>query len=392
MNPKTKNYLKVRNKFKYFIYLCAYFLLYPLAKILYGGKRNWLVCERGFDAQDNGYFFFRFLNVMHPEINSTYLIKSNSPDYKKVKSYGKVVEFGCLKHFIMAIGCPVKISSHLFGYAPWRQMSLYFRRNKTHDIHVFLQHGIIKNEHEGLHGNVCKSLDLFVCGAKPEYEFIKNTFEYENNVPVYTGLSRYDNLDFFQTRNQILFMPTWRRNLCNLSSQEFIESKFYKNWSSLLKSITINRLCCDNNLVINFYLHTSLQKFSSLFVGNQNVKIVEFGQEDVQTLLKESKLLVTDYSSVYFDFAYMQKPIIFYQFDEDQFFKDHYSKGYFDYRKDGFGEVCTNIESFIRAFNKIINNNFVMEEKYLQKVGENFVHRDQNNSARIFDLIKEKLY
>ena len=28
-------------------------------------------------------------------------------------------------------------------------------------------------------------------------------------------------------------------------------------------------------------------------------------------------MLITDYSSVYFDIAYMRKPIIFYQFDEE---------------------------------------------------------------------------
>ena len=273
MNPNTKNYLKIKNKFKYFIFLCIYFLLYPLAKILYGRKRNWLICERGYDAQDNGYFFFKYLNEKHPEVNSIYLIKSDSSDYKKVSNIGKKVKFGSFKHFVMAIGCPVKISSHLFGYAPWIQMSLFLRRNKTHDVHVFLQHGVIKNEHEGLHGNVCKGLDLFICGAKPEYEFIKDSFEYENNAPVYTGLPRYDNLNEFQEKNQILFMPTWRRELDNVSTEEFIKSNFYKNWTSLLNLEVLKQICSCNNLFVKFYLHASLQKYSSLFHETEKVKI-----------------------------------------------------------------------------------------------------------------------
>lgn len=42
---------------------------------------------------------------------------------------------------------------------------------------------------------------------------------------------------------------------------------------------------------------------------------------DVQQLLKESLLLITDYSSVFFDMMYMNKPVIFYQFDENQYRK-----------------------------------------------------------------------
>ena len=156
-----KDYLKIKSKAKYCIFLIAYFLLYPLCKLFYGRRNNWIICERGNDAQDNGFVFFKYLRENHPEIRPTYLIRKASPEFAKVSAIGNVVEFGSLKHFLMVIGCPVKISSHLFGYAPWIQLFTYYRRNKTYDKHIFLQHGIIKNFHEGLCGDVCKSLDLW---------------------------------------------------------------------------------------------------------------------------------------------------------------------------------------------------------------------------------------
>lgn len=387
----NKDYLKLESKFKYFVFLCIYFFFYPACKLLFGNKRNWVICERGNDAQDNGFLFFNYLVKEHPELRSIYLIHKNSPEFDKVSKIGKVVEFGSFKHFLIVIGCPVKISSHLFGYAPWVPFSLYYRRNKTKDLHIFLQHGVIKNIHEGLFGDVCKSLDLFVCGAKPEYDFIRNEFHYKNDVPQYTGLARYDLLIDYKTKNQIVFMPTWRATLSNVSDDVFIKSEFFKNWSTLINNEKVKRCCKENNLIIKFYLHYSLQKFSHLFKGNEVVKIVNFGEEVVQNLLKESKLLVTDFSSVYFDFGYMRKPVVYFQFDEVTFNDEHYTKGYFDYRRDGFGDVCLKNEEAADSIIKIIENNFAVEDKYLKRMDANFIYRDNKNCERIYNRICELL-
>lgn len=386
---EIKDYLKAKSRFKYYLFVFLYYLLTPLAKMLYGRKNNWLICERGYDAQDNAFIFFKFLVNKHPNINSVYLIKKDSPEFEKVSEIGKVVEFGSFKHLLMTIGCPVKISSLLFGYAPWVQMSLFYRRNKTNDTHVFLQHGVIKNLHEGLFGDVCKSLDLFVCGAKPEYDFINNEFHYKNDVPQYTGLARYDLLTDYIPKDQIVFMPTWRASLVGTSDDIFVQSDFYKNWSSLIESKDLIQCCKKNNLTIKFYLHYSLQKYSHLFKSNDVVRVINFGEEVVQDLLKESKLLVTDFSSVYFDFGYMRKPVVHFQFDESTFNDEHYTKGYFDYRRDGFGDICLNVTETVDSITKVIQNNFDVEEKYLKRMNANFVYRDNKNCERIYNRICE---
>lgn len=48
--------------------------------------------------------------------------------------------------------------------------------------------------------------------------------------------------------------------------------------------------------------------------------------------------MVTDYSSVAFDFAYMKKSLVYAQFDREAFFEGQtYDEGYFNYETDGFG-------------------------------------------------------
>lgn len=384
---RDNNYLYITSKLKYFIFLCIYYLLYPLCHVLYGKKNNWLICERGDDAQDNGYVFFKYIVEKQKEIKPVYLIRKSSTDYDKVASVGRVIEFGSIKHFLMMIGFPVKISSHLFGYSPWVQSTLYYRRHQTFHKHIFLQHGITKNYHEGLLANVCKSLDLFICGAKPEYEFINCEFNYHNQIPQYTGLPRYDLLNDFKCKNQILYMPTWRAKLSHLSDDEFVKSPFYKNWNNLINNEHINDLCKANNISIKFYLHYSLQRFLHLFNSNTTVKIISFREESVQQLLKESMLLVTDFSSVFFDFGYMNKPLVYFQFDEDTFYDEHYSRGYFDYRRDGFGDVVLKVNDVYNSIKLIFVNSFKMEDKYVERTKEFFILDKNHNCDRVFDAI-----
>ena len=118
--------------------------------------------------------------------------------------------------------------------------------------------------------------------------------------------------------------------------------------------------------------------------------MAKFEDYDVQTLLKESKLLITDYSSVYFDFAYMRKPIVYYQFDSDDFYTMHSQKGYLELKESGFGDVCEKEEEVVESILKVFDNEFEMEPTYKKRAEEFFPLHDTNNCQRIFDCIIEK--
>ena len=387
MIKDNSEYLKIHSKIRYFIFLCLYYFLFPIAKIMFGKRNSWILCERGSDAQDNAFVFFQYLVDNHPEIRSSYVIDKNSPDFKKVTAIGRTIKFKSFRHLLMTIGCPVKISSHLYGYSPWTQLTLYYRRHRTIDKHIFLQHGITKNYHSGLCGDNCRSLDLFVCGARPEYEYILNNFDFNNVVPQCTGFPRYDLLNNHNLKNQILIMPTWRSDLVNLSDAEFVNSKYYLLWKEVVENNELISIAKQNNITIKFYLHNSFQKYTHLFNSDTDVEIINYEDETVQTLIKESKLLITDFSSVYFDFAYLSKPIIYYQFDEDDYYSNHYEKGYFDYRRDGFGDVCVDIKGLIDSVRLVVSHGFTVEDKYSRRIQRFFEYRDTNNCKRVFDLI-----
>lgn len=99
-------------------------------------------------------------------------------------------------------------------------------------------------------------------------------------------------------------------------------------------------------------------------------------------------MLITDYSSVAFDFAYMNKPLIYYHFDYRKYRKNQHPEGYFKYEKDGFGPVVKTKESLYKYIDEIIDD-FKNTKKYEERVKQFFDLRDKNNCKRIYEKIKE---
>ena len=123
------------------------------------------------------------------------------------------------------------------------------------------------------------------------------------------------------------------------------------------------------------------------FNGNNIFKIVK-GYADYNKIFKEASLLVTDYSSVAFDFAYLNKPILYTQFDKDTFYKNHlYTKGYFKFEKDGLGPVIYDYEKAVEEIIKYIENDCKIEKKYQERINKFYKYHDQNNCKRVYEEI-----
>ena len=124
-------------------------------------------------------------------------------------------------------------------------------------------------------------------------------------------------------------------------------------------------------------------------MSHPDIVFAKWPEYDVQELLKESNLLITDYSSIAMDFAYMKKPLLYYQFDYEMFRKGHYREGYFSYLEDGFGAVCTNMEELFKQLHRLVERGLKIEPVYEQRSDQFYERRDQNNSERNYLAIKE---
>jgi CDP-glycerol glycerophosphotransferase (TagB/SpsB family) len=356
-------------------------------------KNIWLICEQHNTARDNGYHFFKYMNKEHQEIKTIYAIDFDCKDYQLVKSIGKVIKWGSLKHYFYYMACTYNVSSHKDGNPNQFIFTILHLYLNLFNNRVFLQHGITKDNIPMFYQENTK-FKLFICGAKKEYEYITKNFHYNKNEVVYTGFARFDNLiDFEVNDKQIAIIPTWRNWLGRETNaltkeQNFLETEYFIKWNSLLNNKKLIDYINQNNINIIFYPHIMMQKFVNNFeTKSSNIKILKANEKNIQELLKESVMLITDYSSVFFDFAYMKKNINYYQFDYEEYRKKQMPEGYFDYKENGFGPVFETEDDLVNNIIKLIDNKFKVDEKYKQRMDEFFEKHDKMNCERIYQEI-----
>lgn len=353
-------------------------------------RNIWLIGERGREARDNGYHFFSYMTKQHPDVNSWYVADPSLPDYERVQKLGNTMEYQSWKHYMMCAVAKVRISTHIMGFMP--DIEKYYMLDKVHVVpgkNVFLQHGIIKEDLPWLHYPNVKP-NLFICSVPIEAEFVEKTFKYPKGIIKCTGMCRFDALvKEHIVKKQILVMPTWRAYIVNdKNSQDFLETDYYQQFQQLLKDEQLKHLLEEYDFELVFYPHYEIQKFISAFsVCSDRMKIGKLGEYDVQQLLMESSILITDYSSVYFDFAYMEKPVVYFQFDQDKYYERHYQKGYFDCERDGFGPVVTDRITLLNVLEEMLENSAKMDIGYSEKCRQFFREIDDKNCERNYKEI-----
>ena len=373
-----------------FLFLLA---LLPAAILRMRRRHLWLLCEYAYEAQDNAFALFRHLKTKHPEIDAVYAIKRRSPAYETVAALGETVEYGSLRHWIYYLAAEVNVSSQKGGKpnaAVCYVLEVVLGWIGT--PRVFLQHGVTKDDLPFLHADQAK-LSLFCCAAKPEYEFVRDTFGYAPGVVRYTGFCRFDDLITAKPDpSLVLILPTWRMWIereCR-SEAAFSESAYYRGWQAFINDPVLDALLKETGRHAVFCVHRNMSRFETAFTtASERIAIRRWSEVSVPELIRNAAVLVTDFSSVFMDFAFQKKPVVYYQFDRETFRKGHLPAGYFDYARDGFGPVTETVPEALSALKETIGHECRMEPPYGERVDRFFTLRDANASERTTEAIRE---
>lgn len=356
-----------------------------LIRLLNYKKDIWLVGERTYKAQDTGFAFFRYMRTKHPKKDIYYVIDKDSVEKRNVDQYGNVLDYKSKEHILKTILAKKVISSHHPDYLyPIRTSSF---KQKVKASKVFLQHGVMGTKNMvANYGSYSPGFDtdFFMVSSDFEKEMIVSDFGYSSKNVFVTGLSRFDTLfkDDVTKKRQILIIPTWRDWIT--SDDTFFESEYYQRYLELINSERLHSLANKYDFKVIFCLHPNMQKFSRYF-HNDFVKVINQGEVDVQYLIKESSMMITDYSSVGFDFSFLHKPIIYYQFDRNRFIGERPS--HLDLDNDLPGEICFDFDDVIKMVEEYPLNNFIMKDKYKKRANKFIKYRDQQSCERIYEVI-----
>ena len=174
------------------------------------------------------------------------------------------------------------------------------------------------------------------------------------------------------TNKSILIMFTWR----DIKKKQSISKDYIYNSILLLNDTNLKNILKQYNIILYFTFHRLiLNKYKGLYntIISRNKYINYIGQNEISDCLSKASLVVSDFSSIIFDFIYRRKPFIIYVPDANEpHIKDIYKEDYYyliESLKNGtfyFENKFFDINSTVEKISYYIKNNFNIEQKLIE--------------------------
>ena len=200
---------------------------------------------------------------------------------------------------------------------------------------------------------------------------------------------RYNNLykEKALFNKSIFIMFTWRL----IKKGKLISNLYFKNILNLINNKNLNYILKKKNIIIYFTLHHKLKTYSNKFRNNKYIQFIN--ETKISQILCEANLIVSDFSSIIFDFIYRRKPFIIYIPDaNDPEIESIYENKYFELinsLKNGtifFKNKYLELNNTIKKILYYINNDFKLEP-ILENFYNNFNLNKDNNTNKFIDYL-----
>lgn len=382
---------------RYFALRFSYFICKPFTK----NKEIWITFDKLYKAGDNGEYIFKYIMENKKEVSAYYIIKKDSLDYKRLKQYSRshVLTYGTFKQKLISLLCTAILDTHANAVS-YCSFDTKRARNYICDLFnsevICIQHGLSIQKIAQYQNRLFDNIKLYCCASKYELENLLSTpmYDFKPEQLKLTGLARYDGLKS-KAEKIILITPTWRRNIVNSNvahmkkkhNDFFKNSTYYKIYNTLINDEKLINKAKEKGYKIIYLLHPAISAQKDDFTPNPYVELMAATDDmNYEDILTRSSVMVTDYSGVQFDFAYMRKVLVYYHPDE---LPPHYEAGGLKYDTMGFGPICKNNKEIVDTLCMYMDNNCVTEEKYKKRADDFFAFNDHNNCERIYMEVKK---
>ena len=337
-----------------------------------------------------------FLWLQKQGIPSRYILKKSDDFHKEVEHHKDVISldsfnkgYELLDLDIWERACAFVVEWDLGG----TEVD-YWLRDLPDCRYVFLQHGIIGTCTTNILKHPCHHVynDVNVFSERE-----KNLIEGDTpfNKCFIGGLPRFEFLSKGKTKDSsekvVFIMFTWR-NVFSKNFEKIFTSEYWKGLTILFSRKEI--LAAKHNGVrFVVALHHSLLNNVKSQPQLENIELIEQG--DIAKWINRADMLITDFSSVSFDFIYQNKPVIYWIPDRND---SLYEDGSLDRlkidsaleRRCLFFNQADTVDDVIKHLYLYIGNNFQLEE-HKRKIIEPWFDYREGFSKRIYNRIEERL-
>ncbi|MBO3443027.1 CDP-glycerol glycerophosphotransferase family protein [Clostridium sp. CCUG 7971] len=389
------------DKIKFLINMVVAFILYPFNKNKFKGKNIWLIGGHAGDIyNDNSKFFYEYMLKNHKDVDIYWVINKESKVFDKIP--GKKLIRGSVKNYLHYYNAKAIVFSHApsADIAPYNFVIPVLNAFHKNTVKVYLNHGTISfKKRKPMDGrlkniidNLLKSYNVVTASSEFEENVMVNEWGMDKDNVCIVGNARYDNLptnENAQTRD-ILYTPTWR-DWIKFDGENFTKSDYFINIMNFLNDEKLNKILEEKDVNIKFYLHHLMHEFIDDIRENITGKRIIFLDKGVTLAdeIRKSSANITDYSSVAIDFLYMNRPILFYQFDIDEY-KEKIDS-YIDLDNEMFGSLAYTKDDAVNKLIEIIDNDFEILESQKNERNKFFRYNDNKNCDRIYSAIVNKI-
>ncbi len=359
----------------------------------------WVFIDRDVDAGDSAEDQYWWMTTKHPEINSWFVVRHGSPDWRRMSAAGaRLVGYGTPEFYALLHHADHLASSHADRFIthalPPKMMPADYS-------FTFLQHGVIKGDIS--HWLNPKDIDVFVASTPDEYRYLTESpaYRYSTKEVVLAGLPRFDVLMerasavSDDSKNLVLIMPTWRDYLVGRMGKDSADRQSIADFGETTYAREISRLISDENFLatcerlgmrIVFMPHPNMQPYLADFTLPERVEVRSYVDTDVREMITHAALLITDYSSIAFNAAFLRTPVLYFQFDLDEYLAGHTERaGYFEYERDGFGPVTRSAGEASEAALRTLTSG--ADPTYVDRMKRAFPTRDGQNRRRVYQAM-----
>ncbi|MTV81252.1 CDP-glycerol glycerophosphotransferase family protein [Secundilactobacillus folii] len=180
----------------------------------------------------------------------------------------------------------------------------------------------------------------------------------------------------------VTYAPTWRDDDAIKTGQYHFELPF--NLQRFFEQV-------DDRTILVLRPHYLVKDHIDIHGFEDRVKII--ADEDIAKLYLVSDLLITDYSSVMFDFANLNRPMLFYAYDLEHY-RDQLRGFYFDYQAEIPGPLATNERQFDKYLKQFsTSHDFQNYQSQMAGFNQKYcVWEDGTASQKVADLILRGIY
>ena len=389
---------------KFFFHISLGGFVYLLSALVPKKRNLWVFgAWEGKRFSDNSKYLFLYVHCNHPEINAVWLTKSKEV-FTQLKKEGFNVAYAfslggiwnsCRAKFIVIthslysdvnpyVTARTKIINLFHATLPIKKMGFdYFKDLSLYKRSCFFLTQIFEPIKNSYSFSSSAEVAPIVIGAKgiPKERVIPTGLPRAdfmlNKIPNYKkDDEETDKILSEKKYNKLIyFVPTFRND------KEFNLFKFNYDAKRLFDLLEKT----DSLLIFRFHPYEAI-KYSSYLTNNP--RIIVDSTEDVYALLKLADILVTDYSSICYDFIIFNRPIIFANFDHEGYLKER--QLYHDYNSTVPGSKAKNWDELLVAMNKVtVGGNDDFESQRLRML--DFVHdyKDGRSCERIVNFVQE---